>query len=147
MSPYLNQCWTDSLTHICGTSGRWVNAGPHFVVIQTCCKPNSREAGDSSESPWWSYDVAVWSQLVIRTNGFRNIDPFPICRVNLQENVLRQRNDTLHMISLCHFFPRHYVNIKSAHSFKKLQLLFVILVAYQSNEHTLKCLKPRVWWI
>ena len=24
-SHYLNQCWLDSLTHICGTRGRWVN--------------------------------------------------------------------------------------------------------------------------
>ena len=23
---YLNQCWPDSLTHICGTRGRWVNS-------------------------------------------------------------------------------------------------------------------------
>ena len=24
-SHYLNQCWSNSLTHICGTRGRWVN--------------------------------------------------------------------------------------------------------------------------
>ena len=24
-SHYLNQCWPDSLTHICGTRGKWVN--------------------------------------------------------------------------------------------------------------------------
>ena len=24
-SHYLNQCWPDTLTHICGTSGRWFN--------------------------------------------------------------------------------------------------------------------------
>ena len=26
MSHYLNQCWPDSLTHICSTRGRWVKA-------------------------------------------------------------------------------------------------------------------------
>ena len=26
-SHYMNQCWPDSLTHICGTWGRWVNFG------------------------------------------------------------------------------------------------------------------------
>ena len=27
---YLNQCWSDSLTHICGTRGRWVDIS-HFL--------------------------------------------------------------------------------------------------------------------
>ena len=29
-SHYLNQCWPDSLTHVCGTRGRWVNSKFHF---------------------------------------------------------------------------------------------------------------------
>ena len=31
-SHYLNQCWTDSKTHICGTMGRWVKR------LTTTCK-------------------------------------------------------------------------------------------------------------
>ena len=34
-SHYLNQCWPSSLTHICGTRGRWVKGLPHtFSRIQ-----------------------------------------------------------------------------------------------------------------
>ena len=33
-SHYLNECWPDSLTHICGTRGRWVKAESNKIIIQ-----------------------------------------------------------------------------------------------------------------
>ena len=35
-SHYLNQCCPSSLTHICGTRGRWVNTVKELVLLQMC---------------------------------------------------------------------------------------------------------------
>ena len=56
-SHYLNQCWPDSLTHICGTRGRWVNSTlirlmPHtFLTAPEVLHPRSSPC--SPRAPCW----------------------------------------------------------------------------------------------
>ena len=50
ISQYLNQCWPISLTHICGTRGRWVSCVLQLVVCP---------------SHWHNYkdDLCLWQEL------------------------------------------------------------------------------------
>ena len=88
-SHYLNQCWHSSLTHICGTRGRWINANMRplrhqvfskallcnkmYVVNQSlCCASGVSIAGDKNadirfyfmQCILWSYgNVTAWNRF------------------------------------------------------------------------------------
>ena len=52
-SHYLNQCWPQSLTHICGTRGRWVNWGQDFTRDAWICYKCTLSLRWPEYFMWW----------------------------------------------------------------------------------------------
>ena len=65
-SHYLNQCWPDSLMHICGTRGRWVNSlfcVEYLVHEKNCLKVMVVQLSPMASKKWCRADEFASGQV------------------------------------------------------------------------------------
>ena len=92
---YLNKCWPDSLTHMCGIRGRWVNG-----LQPQHTQPSPKQMLIFQKS-WWRHQMETFSALLAICAGnspvsgefpaqrpvTSNVDVFLICaRINCWVN-------------------------------------------------------------
>ena len=76
-SHYLNQCWTDSLTHICGIGGRWVRSvsyGEHACPNVTDTSswglfPAKMASNAENVSIWWRHHDSGPGSIIMEFAG------------------------------------------------------------------------------
>ena len=92
---YLNQCWTDSLTHICGTRGGWLSQHPwrslnkNRVTAMSDTTTLRPSLEDVVESPWRPCNQChlQLKRLVARSLMFENSNPLLYDQVNNKEKI------------------------------------------------------------
>ena len=104
-SHYLNQCWPDSLTHICGTRGRWVN----WLVSQPHVSQDPKQKITVSYQWFYQYDdVIKWKHLPRYWPVVRGIHRSPVNSTHKG-----QWRGTL-MVSLIYAWINDWVNNREA---------------------------------